>query len=288
MTQPKGLLPGVYVGLSMEAYHADPAIGSSGCKNLIADPELYWENSPLNPNREEDEDTAAKLFGTAYHMLILEPEQFDKAYTIKEGVKSSKVEGMIGEGDYNKMLRMRDRLKANPQHYSLLAEGVAECSIFYRDENTGLMCKIRCDRFAPAWISDLKTADDVSDKALRFSFADYGYDISGAMYSVAAMELKKMIAAGYKMPEQFSQEFVDKFMEQQNQIFAFVYQGKKPPHTTRVWCVTQWLFDVGYDKYKRALDIYKAHENVVGAWPSRYDAIENIDESMISQSINYY
>lgn len=287
MTQPKGLPPGVYVGLSMEAYHADPAIGSSGCKNLILDPEVYYENSPLNPLRDEPEDTAAKLLGTAYHTLVLEPEKFAGAYTIKEGVKTSKVEGMIGEGDFNKLLRMRDRLERNPKHHALITDGVAEVSIFYRDEATGLMCKIRMDRFNPLWIADLKTADDTSDRALRYSFVDYGYDISGAMYSVGAMALKQMIAAGYKMPDAFSQEFVDKFLEQKNQIFAFVYQGKKAPFTTRVWCVTEWLFDIGFHKYRRALDIYKQHENIVGPWPSKHDDIENVTEDMLSQSINY-
>lgn len=284
MTQPKGLPPGVYVGLSMEAYHADPAIGSSGIKDLIENPLQYFENSPLNPRREEQKKSAAKEFGTAYHTLVLEPEKFAGAYKVKTGVDKTTVDGMIGEGDYNRALRMLEGIA--PRHRRLLTEGIAEVSVFYRDERTGLMCKIRMDRFHPHWIADLKTTDDISSKALRYSFVDYGYDVSGAMYSIGAHELRKMIAAGYQMPAAFSPAFTEAFMAQEDQIFAFVYQGKKAPYISRAWCVTPWLAELGKEKYNKGLDIYL--HAMATRWESSYPEIEDIDESMLSPAINYY
>ena len=167
----------------MASYHNDPAIGSSGIKNLIVSPEEYWWDSPLNPERGEL-DTAAYRVGRAYHSMVLEPHK-PFPFEVKKGCKTSKVEGMIGEGDYTMLERMRDRLQKSPKHWNALHGGVNEVSIFWRDEDSGLMCKIRPDSFAPEWVADLKTCTDVADKALRYDFPKYGYDVSGTMYSEA-------------------------------------------------------------------------------------------------------
>lgn len=294
MSQPKGMPPGVYVGLSMDEYHADPAIGSSGIKDLIGDastpegtPLKYWWNSALNPDRQKRFEGAAQMFGTAYHTLILEPEIFDKLYEVKRGTDKSSVPGMIGEGDYNRAMTMRGMLFSVNRYRHLMTEGVSECSIFWRDEETGLMCKIRCDKFAPGWIADLKTDMDVSSGALFYSFVDNGYDVSGAMYSIGAQALKKMIRAGYPMPRQFSKQFVDEFMSHDEQLFAFMYQNKEAPYTPRLWVVTPWLAEIGKLKMRKGLFIYTQHQDNEGMWPSGYPEVEDITEDMLSQKINY-
>jgi len=111
--QPTGFAPGIYLGISNDDYHADPAIGSTGCKRLIHSPLEYWWNSPLNHDREETETTLAMRLGHAYHYKILEPHKF--TYEVKKGVKTSTVGNMLGEGDYRRLMAMYDRVQKVPE-----------------------------------------------------------------------------------------------------------------------------------------------------------------------------
>lgn len=291
MPQPKGLEPGVYVNLSMDDYHNDPAIGSGGIKKLIKSPESYWFDSALNPDREPY-DTAAFKVGRAYHSMVLEPDKLFP-FEIKKGVKTSKVEGMIGEGDYYMLMRMLKRLMENPRHWNALHGGLAEVSIFWRDEATGLMCKIRPDNFAPEWVGDLKTTTSVDSSNLRHDFVKMGYHISGAMYSEGMNALKKMIADGYVMPPEFTEEFVAKFTARKTQMFCFVFQekttkdGKPTPNTSRLWNMTPYAAELGYEKFVKGLHIYHENQHNTGPWPSGYPDVEDITEDMVSQAINY-
>jgi hypothetical protein len=74
--------PGVYFGLPMADYHADPSVGSSDIKRLLQAPTVYWWHSHMNPDRPADNDTPAKQKGRALHTLVLEGEDaFGKAFT---------------------------------------------------------------------------------------------------------------------------------------------------------------------------------------------------------------
>ncbi len=284
--------PGVYLNMPEEEYHNDPAISSSGIKLLLKSPAKFQEETCYNPNPvdEEEGDTAAKKFGRAYHKLIREPDTFDEAFTVKQGVKASKVEGVLGEGEYKKLLRMRNRLAETPKHLALLVGGLPEVSICFEYEHLGkkYLCRVRFDTFAPHWVSDLKTSRDISDRGLFYTFGQYGYDISGAMYSIAAQALKKMIAAGYKMPKEFDQEFIDKFMAHNEQMFAFVFQESAAPFLTRCWCMTPWITDIGRDKFHHGLEIFDQNVSKSGLWPSGYPELEDMDASMVSDNIQYF
>jgi exodeoxyribonuclease VIII len=286
--QPQGLAPGVYPALSNEAYHNDPAIGSSGIKDLLIDPEVYWFGSVLNPDRPEFDGPAFRV-GRAYHAMVLEPEK-DFPFKIKPGVQTSKVDGMIGEGDYKMLLKMYHRLPMTPKHWNALHGGIAECSIFWRDERTGLMCKCRPDNFAPEWVSDLKTIADMQN--LRYDFVKMGYYISGTMYSQGMQALKKMIRDGYVMPEKFDKRFIDAFMARETQMFCFIFQEKDTatwpsPNTTRLWNMTPYVAEIGYHKFITALDIYVENMHTIGRWKSKFDGVEDITEDMVSAGINY-
>lgn len=290
--QPAGLAPGIYLNLSMEDYHRDPAIGSSGIKNLKESPDEYWYDSPLNPDREEDEPTAAKIVGQAYHTMILEPAEFEQRYTIKPKVKTSSMANTVGEGDFEKLVMMEAALKRTPTHHRLLIEGYPEVSVFWQDEKTGLMCKIRFDRFNAAWIADLKTTEAVTDRHLRRHYPEYGYEISGAMYSLGANAAKKAIRSreGFYIDPKITPEFIDAFLKNENQIFAFVFQQKKLPFTTRCWLVSPYDSAIGKDKFEYGLQVYLDNIQQFGTeqpWPSKYQELENVTEGMVSAAINY-
>ena len=73
--------PGIYFGLSEDAYHADHALGSGSIRALANHPMYYWRDSWMNPLRRQDEETPALLFGRALHKLVLEGiESFHKSY----------------------------------------------------------------------------------------------------------------------------------------------------------------------------------------------------------------
>lgn len=78
--------PGLWFGLDEAAYHADPALSSSGIRNLLISPLDYWTCSRLNPDYV-DEKTDAMILGTAFHRRLLEPERFAELYACAPAVE---------------------------------------------------------------------------------------------------------------------------------------------------------------------------------------------------------
>lgn len=76
--------PGIHFNLPEAEYHAIPALSASAIKELLISPALFWTSSWMNPNKKEDEDTAAKIAGSAYHTRILEGRDvFYQQYAVK-------------------------------------------------------------------------------------------------------------------------------------------------------------------------------------------------------------
>lgn len=77
--------PGIYFGMDEATYHAAPAFSASGIKDINVSPLRFYLRSWMNPNREPDEeDTPAKILGTACHVAVLEGmEAFQAAYALK-------------------------------------------------------------------------------------------------------------------------------------------------------------------------------------------------------------
>lgn len=78
------LLDGIYFGLAMDAYHADPALGGSDLEDILINP-VQWHARKRNAawrelHPELDKDTDASTFGTALHTTMLEPETFSARY----------------------------------------------------------------------------------------------------------------------------------------------------------------------------------------------------------------
>ena len=62
---------GVFFGLPEAEYHAALALSATGIKALRLDPMAWWSQSPLNPDRK-DEETVAMKIGKAFHSRIVE------------------------------------------------------------------------------------------------------------------------------------------------------------------------------------------------------------------------
>lgn len=74
--------PGIYFGMPEAEYHADESFSTSAIKAIIQDPEEYWENSWMNPDRPPEEEKDVLARGKLWHARILQPEVFDEKYVL--------------------------------------------------------------------------------------------------------------------------------------------------------------------------------------------------------------
>lgn len=221
----------------------------------------YQEEHPEEP-------TPALIFGQMVHKLVLEPETFENEFVImpecdrrtKEG-KAQWFDFLQGAGDrtpikaedYEKALGMRNALMENDLIAKLLS-GKHEVPLFWTDELTGEVCKVRLDCFTPlsngAVVIDYKTTSDASTESFMRSAINYGYDFQAAMYS----------------------EAVKRTMNK-DVVFYFIAQEKEPPYAFNVLAADDRLVRRGYDTFRELLGVY--HEcKVSGNWYG-YMGIDN-------------
>lgn len=234
--QPDGIAPGIYYNLSSEEYHADPALSSSGLKLLLKNPLRYWDSSPLNPEREPADTTTLKN-SRAFHTMLLEPEKFNSEFEIKPNCKTSSLKGVVGAGDYQDMLNAVKAIRGDNSVSGLITGGKAEVSIFWRDEETGIMCRVRFDYLRPMIGFDYKTTTDISMESIGYAIADYRYDLSAAMY-----------IQGLKQANLYDDGHLG---------FVLLFQEKKRPYLAEAVRLGQDIMDRGYNDFRLGLEIYK-------------------------------
>lgn len=104
MTERKEHAPGIYFGLEDAIYHADPAIGSTGMKQLANDPTDFWHNShmnEMNAAKEEKDDTAARIKGRALHTMTFDgQDHFERQFIVEPS-----------KDDYDNLLLTNDDLQ---------------------------------------------------------------------------------------------------------------------------------------------------------------------------------
>ncbi len=188
--------PAVIIDATMPAaqYHATDAVSASLLKQIAKSPahaRAYLQ--------QQQEPTAAMLFGTAFHTCVLESERFAEDYAVFEGDKRTKAgkeayEALVASGktiitatDYATITAMASAIGDHPAASKLVrGDGQTEVSMFWEDDETGLQCKCRPD----IWIAqgtgsvivDLKTTEDASPEGFARSIQTYGYGIQAAHY----------------------------------------------------------------------------------------------------------
>ena len=71
--------PGIYDGISNDAYHGGPGISKSGL-DLVHRSPMHYHAAVTAAN--DNQPTAAQRIGTAFHALVLEPAEFGKTYCL--------------------------------------------------------------------------------------------------------------------------------------------------------------------------------------------------------------
>lgn len=177
--------------LTNEEYHAHEAVGSSSLKKILRSPAHYLFGLE-NPS----EPTAAMDLGTAIHEAILEPNLF-KANTVVmpkfEGTGSRAAKDawllenhgkrILKQDDLDKVLGILHALSEHKTARALLTGGAAEESFFWRDPETGILCKARPDFLRQGHIIvDVKSTFDASELAFPRQVAKLNYHLSAAQY----------------------------------------------------------------------------------------------------------
>lgn len=198
-----GVLTPHAVGIVLETneqYHAGPGISKSHLDAASGKSMRHYWHRYLNPNREPEPQTPAKMMGTALHCAILEPDLFPTEVIESPGfdrrTKVGKAEWeafqaqhqgkvILEPDDYATCLAMRDAVYSHPEAGPLMrAAGRSELSVYAIDAPTGELIKCRIDRLldSGSMIIDLKTTDDASPTGFGKSAANYRYPVQTAWY----------------------------------------------------------------------------------------------------------
>lgn len=172
-------------------------VSNSLLSDLAKSPFHCWALN-FAPNRPERTETASMKAGTLAHCLILEPDTVTERYVVqpldldprtKAGKEWTAAQSrVIVTGEQMKTAEeQRAAVMAVPELASILTmPGVAESSVFWTDQETGLSCMCR-----PDWLVDgpevicldLKTSADAMPDGFGKSCASFGYHRQAAHYS---------------------------------------------------------------------------------------------------------
>lgn len=167
----------IQINLPIREYHAHPAIGSSGMNEALKSPRHYYTRYVKG---KDNKPTDAMEFGSAAHMMVLEPYRFDEEYAIappdvekrtvkkwKEFVAETDKTSLLHR-DYTRLLAMRKVIESHHLAANMIKGGIPECSYFAECEETGLKMKARPDYHIEGIINEPGT-----DGALLDCIIDY-------------------------------------------------------------------------------------------------------------------
>lgn len=207
---------GHYPDISEEDYHEnpnllpEPSLSASGAKVLVEkSPAHFWNQSNLNPNREEVDKSHFNIGSACHHMMLLGDDWRKKYHILPEGYRSNanrKFAAAIEEAeaaresgltimkwaDYQTVLKIIDAIKLSDASANAIKNGIAESTIAWQDKETGVWLRCRPD-FLPnsaihggdvRVITDLKfmAPSNCSPDGFSKAIAQMGYHIAAAFY----------------------------------------------------------------------------------------------------------
>ena len=228
--------PGIYRNVPIEDYHHNTSlfdrwsISSSGLKQLIERPSLYWANSPYNDNPFPKMPTKEMEFGKAAHVLILGEDTFSqsyvlqpKCYTAEDGAKKPwsnnanackewKAEqikagrAIITADALEKIKWMADSLSRHPIIQAGALNGKIERTMIGHIGSIAVRSRPDVIPADSSDFADFKTAQSVDHDALQKAIFNSGLHIQAA---VVRMVSQLVMPAGWQFGE-FLLVFVEK------------------------------------------------------------------------------
>lgn len=215
--------PGIY-NITNEEYHGSAGISRSGIVEFKKCPKKFW-NKYINPDYIPEQQSKSLIFGNAFHTAILEPNEFESRYIAKpedkiiigkplllkdvgrEAYEADKkriadlqsfkarqdenfqkvVQGktILSQDDLKLIDNMKNTLLLDDESRGLIEDAQYEKSIYWIDQETQILCKVRPDIMHDNFIVDLKTTMDASYKSFQRDLLSYNYHIQMAMIQEA-------------------------------------------------------------------------------------------------------
>lgn len=269
MTDKTTMKPGVYLKLSNEDYHAGPGASKSGLWTIDQQSPAHYKFPPPR-DEESTQAIAAKDFGTASHIAILEPERFEQAvYRGPEDRRGNKwkdadeycrIEGktLLIASAYDNVLAIRDAIHADPWLNGIITGGgkqtVREASGYWIDKETGELCRCRPDLYRRdlKTILDVKSAASAHPDAFARSVINYGYHAQEAFYSDGWRACGQNVEA-----------------------FAFLVWEKKSPFAFAVYELPPPIVEEGRAIMRKALNTYAACKKA-NRWPAYSEGVQEL------------
>ncbi|MDO7240296.1 PD-(D/E)XK nuclease-like domain-containing protein [Acinetobacter baumannii] len=273
--------------MSNEEYHASPEFSSSQLKDILRSSAHFYSNNILKENERESKKHLD--FGTLAHTLFLEPEQFENEFVIgpkfdrrtKEGKAEAAAWEAANQGKIiidQEMLEGATRIAENLRSlssYEIMQNnpGMAEASIFFTDPIYDLNLRVRpdyhiipCDEFPNGLIMDVKTSTDARQFKFSKSCADFGYDISAAMYREGFQQYYKT----EEMPE-----------------FFFLVAESTAPFNVKQYRASSLFLSIGEQRYSKAKELL-AESLIINEWKGYSTDLEDITlpQYMLKQAID--
>ncbi|MBU3083132.1 PD-(D/E)XK nuclease-like domain-containing protein [Acinetobacter seifertii] len=272
--------------MSNDEYHACPEFSSSQLKDILRSSAHFYSNNILKENERE---TKKHLdFGTLAHTLFLEPEQFENEFVIgpkfDRRTKAGKEEAAAWEAaNQGKIIIDEDMLQGAKRiannlrglsSYQLMQDhyGMAEASIFFTDPVYGLNLRVRpdyhivpCEALPNGLLLDVKTSTDARPFKFMRSCADFGYDISAAMYR-----------------EGFQQHYGTA----EKPEFIFLVAESSAPFNVKQYRASDLFLSIGERRYNKAKELL-AESLLIDKWNGYSTELEDISlpQYMLNQAI---
>lgn len=240
--------------LTNSEYHrVDSAVSSSALK------ELHQSKNPRQCYRKyiehsvEHKQSDALVLGAATHKYILERLAFKNEFAVwDKGRRAGKEwqefkdqhsDKTIITGDQMADIKeMYEAVYACPEARQLLSGGEAEHSVFWRDEETGVLCKARADYVkmhkGTRIIVDVKTCRTAEPEQFAKDLINLGYPVQEAHYR-----------EGFSYDE--NGNFVDV-------MFAFI-AIEKETNTVQVYTLDEGFDEAGHFLWRQTLNKWAEH-----------------------------
>lgn len=233
--------------MTEQEYNQHEGVRRSDLWKIRESPEKY-----LWAIEHPEEPTPALIFGAMVHKMLLEPLSFANEYAVAPNVdrrtkagkeawqafteqNSGKV--IISADDFDQANAMVNQAMSHPIAQKLLG-GRAELPLFWTDEDTTELCKVRLDMLTELdgqpVVVDYKTATSAMTDKFNESIFKYGYALQAFMYTEAVM--KNMCLA-------------------ERPRFIFIVQEKKPPYSVNVVEVTEDVMTNGMDTFRELIGV---------------------------------
>lgn len=254
-------------------------------KEFLVLPKGIRQNSHLKTMELTEEDVKHLKIIRDYeveeaqkNLLIL--KSYVNRCSINEVEKSIRNLTIIRDYEVEEAQDAINEIKEDKLYDDWFKGGYPEVSIFWKDQGTGLMCRVRFDYLNLNFGIDYKTTIDVQD--IKKAIANYDYNLQSAIYQrglVAMVINENIFIDGNKKQKQWVKTLKENLRKNAADFkFRFLFQEKTAPYITRPATLACDILQQSDVLFQTALNIYLMNYEKYGIkkWHSGYNKIEEI------------